>query len=121
MGSDKKDQQEGGEGRDLEPILPFSSRFISPGFFFLLLNSIDPLTPQSDQKLMFIHSSEQSVWKISLKELNMNQVRNMTVKIARLPLRPSSLPSVLAILDITETLRRFQPLAGILDAKSLCL
>ena len=61
MGSDKKDQQEGGEGGDLEPILPFSSRFISPGFFFLLLNSIDPLTPQSDQKLMFIHNSDQSV------------------------------------------------------------
>ena len=89
MGSDKNGQEEGGEGGDLEPILPFSSRFISPGFFFLLLNSIDPLTPQSDPKMMAIHSSSvcihsssaftASVWKISLKELNMNQVCNLTV------------------------------------------
>ena len=80
MGSDKNGQEEGGEGGDLEPILPFSSRFISLGFFFLLLNSIDPLTPQSDPKMIAIHnSSELSVWKISLKELNMNQVCNLTV------------------------------------------
>ena len=79
----KNGQEEGGNGGDLEPILPFSSRFISSGFFFLFLNSIDPLTLlvlQSDRKMMVIHSSDQSVWKISfIKEQNMNQVCNMTV------------------------------------------
>ena len=63
LGSDKNGQEEkeGRKGNDLEPILPFSSRFISSGFFFLLLNSIDPLTLQCSSKAKTLVVSNLSV------------------------------------------------------------